>query len=285
MFSCLLLSVFDVNGQVPGKAQVFDESRCPVFQNGNPGQPNVEVTFFDTLNNVVAVCNCQLTGNELKCHNCKPNDSDFYYYQVVRPPDTIDTLNCFSSVYLSVTLSYFNVQLKDGKVVLDWETLSEINNSHFRVERSADGSFHDVVGKKKGNGTTSQPNQYQFSDEFPDPKKKYYRIVQVDIDGVETIYPWHTPYKVNLLEQATKVTLAPNPNNGYFNFIVHEGGLYRQLDIYELTGKRIRKFSLVRGANWIFSDLPTGTYIVKAWGDGYLVKQTLLVDKSLGATY
>ncbi len=72
---------------------------------------------------------------------------------------------------------------RNGKVLLEWETVSETNNSHFVVERSYEGRDYEKIGSVKGAGTTSVPQFYDFVDERPQTGKNYYRLKQVDFDG------------------------------------------------------------------------------------------------------
>lgn len=67
--------------------------------------------------------------------------------------------------------------------LLDWETASEVNNDYFSVERLNENGYYVVLGIVDGNGTTSQANQYTFTDEAPISGTNYYRIRQVDFNG------------------------------------------------------------------------------------------------------
>ena len=66
---------------------------------------------------------------------------------------------------------------------LKWETLSEINNAGFEIERSTDGSIFKKVGFVKGNGNTSSSSEYLFDDYNIQFKNYYYRLKQIDFDG------------------------------------------------------------------------------------------------------
>ncbi len=79
-------------------------------------------------------------------------------------------------------LSFTGRIMEDEKILLEWITVSEENNRHFVVERSADGQHFDALGVIAGNGTTDVQQQYQLVDQHPLPVG-YYRLMQVDYDG------------------------------------------------------------------------------------------------------
>lgn len=88
-----------------------------------------------------------------------------------------------SCIVTPVELMDFDAYAEDCEVQLEWATASEIDNSHFNVERSADGYNFRTIGKVEGNGTTSDIMNYAFRDENPSATN-YYRLKQMDYDGV-----------------------------------------------------------------------------------------------------
>ncbi|MEL6132504.1 MAG: PKD domain-containing protein [Bacteroidota bacterium] len=70
-----------------------------------------------------------------------------------------------------------------GRVALRWETATELNNSHFIVQRSADGVMFSDIVEVNGAGTTSNKSSYQAFDASPIDGQVYYRLKQVDFDG------------------------------------------------------------------------------------------------------
>lgn len=72
----------------------------------------------------------------------------------------------------------------DGnKMLVEWSTATEQNNSHFTVQRSQDGSVFKDLGEVKGNGTTNVTSNYRFTDEAAPGGMLYYRIKQTDFNG------------------------------------------------------------------------------------------------------
>lgn len=124
-------------------------------------------------------------------------------------------------VPLPIELISFSARAIEGQVVLDWQTLTEINNDYMAVERSSDGQDFQEVGMVKGAGTTFIPQSYELWDNKPFKGINYYRLRQVDYDGTTTyskivsvvfegqgwgvqVFPTLTPDFVNIrLDQAT----------------------------------------------------------------------------------
>ncbi|MFK7954170.1 MAG: T9SS type A sorting domain-containing protein [Ekhidna sp.] len=87
-------------------------------------------------------------------------------------------------VTLPVELLYFNAESNLDGVQLEWSTASELNNSHFSIERSIDQVNFNVIAQISGNGTTSNQQYYSFKDYKPG-SVNYYRLIQYDYDGSE----------------------------------------------------------------------------------------------------
>lgn len=83
---------------------------------------------------------------------------------------------------LPTKLTQFNALPKSHSVELIWETASEINNSHFNVERSTNGRDFTTIGTVKGKGNSQTLIKYKFTDQSPNPGKNFYRLKQVDVD-------------------------------------------------------------------------------------------------------
>jgi hypothetical protein len=93
----------------------------------------------------------------------------------------------FSQVVIPVELSSLSASVTDGKVVLDWQTSSEKNNSGFEIERKTGEEEFAKIGSVKGNGTTTAVHQYQFVDNKLVKAGKYsYRLKSIDFDGTFT---------------------------------------------------------------------------------------------------
>lgn len=88
-------------------------------------------------------------------------------------------LNC----PLPVELVDFYGQHFEGVNELFWSTASELNSSHFIIEKSRDGENWTVWDQTKGQGNTSQVSAYKMTDADLEPIVNYYKLIQVDNDG------------------------------------------------------------------------------------------------------
>lgn len=88
----------------------------------------------------------------------------------------------FTNTTLPVTFLSFSASRTNGTVQLTWETTSEINNSHFEIQRSATGSDWETIGTVAA-GTSPLTNNYVYTDGTPSASETQYRIRQVDLDG------------------------------------------------------------------------------------------------------
>ena len=83
---------------------------------------------------------------------------------------------------LPITLSDFQSNRIKDKVFLKWETQSEVNFSHFILERSTDSKTFYEIGKvsalKRASGS-----QYNFTDTPEAATTNYYRLKSIDNDG------------------------------------------------------------------------------------------------------
>jgi photosystem II stability/assembly factor-like uncharacterized protein len=121
-------------------------------------------------------------------------------------------LRGYADPAVPVELVSFSANTADGKVVLKWETATEINNSGFSIERSADKSSWSGLGFVSGMGTSTERNTYSFTDADPVFGKGYYRLKQIDYSGA---YEYS-----NIIEVDANVVLSysleqnyPNPFN------------------------------------------------------------------------
>ena len=85
---------------------------------------------------------------------------------------------------LPVELTSFTASVINNKVVLNWQTNSEVNNSGFDVERSSTANNNwNKIGFVEGYGTTTEQHSYSYTDKETLSGKLAYRLKQIDNDG------------------------------------------------------------------------------------------------------
>jgi Secretion system C-terminal sorting domain/BNR/Asp-box repeat len=93
------------------------------------------------------------------------------------------------SITVPVEFTEFTASALSGSVLLKWKTATEINNLGFEIERSQlndsdiNGNNFRLVGFVRGNGTTTEINNYSFNDEDLASGVYKYRLKQIDFDG------------------------------------------------------------------------------------------------------
>lgn len=96
---------------------------------------------------------------------------------------TIYPFDVSCAIVLPVEMVSFTAERSGHVALLNWETSSEQNNDYFTVERLNENGVFNQIGIVDGNGTTSQPSYYSFTDETPLPGTNYYRLRQTDYNG------------------------------------------------------------------------------------------------------
>jgi hypothetical protein len=122
---------------------------------------------------------------------------------------------------LPITLLNFDAVYSGGKVIINWTTLTEINNNFFAVERSRDGFNFEIISSLKGAGNSSSPLSYQIIDKNPLPGINYYRLKQVDFDNK---YKDSKIISVKTFMNDKDISVFPNPVVGA-DFSVSIAGL------------------------------------------------------------
>ncbi len=84
---------------------------------------------------------------------------------------------------LPVELTAFTGTKVDGSVELFWETIAEVNNYGFDVERKPESGKWEKIGFVNGHGNSNSPKQYVFVDDNPPSEDLQYRLKQIDFDG------------------------------------------------------------------------------------------------------
>ncbi len=86
---------------------------------------------------------------------------------------------------LPIELLWFNGQRQnDGTNIIKWASATETNNDYFMVKRSSDAANWETIGIIDGAGNSDSEKDYQVIDRNPPPGLNYYRLTQVDFNGM-----------------------------------------------------------------------------------------------------
>ncbi len=164
-------------------------------------------------------------------------------------------------VPLPVELSNIKAKQVGNHILIEWHTLSELNNDYFVVERAFYDEF-ESIGNLKGAGTVSLVQQYEFADSSPQSGINYYRLKQVDFDG-------STDYSriVSASYIDGELSVFPNPTKGEF-YLSHEL-FHGKLSLRNTLGQKIIDLN------------PTQTIDISTFTPGIYILVVALADKQL----
>ncbi len=184
-----------------------------------------------------------------------------------------------AAAILPTKLSQFNALAKSQSVELAWETATEVNNSHFVVERSTNGRDFQPIGEVKGKGNSSTTVRYRFTDRTPIVGKNFYRLKQVDLDKSFN-YSKVISAKINSL--AHTETIYPVPATQAVHIKLHADKKEPvQLNILDRTGNAKGSFNRIAeiGDN-IFTipvnTLISGNYVLQIRRESSITKRSFI---------
>ncbi len=189
---------------------------------------------------------------------------------------------------IPVELTSFTASARGSFVVLDWSTATEKNNRGFEIERKNSDEIENWqrIGYVEGNGTTTIPHSYSYTDHLNNFGNFTYRLKQIDFDGsfeysneIE-VKGGDIPYDYNLSQN------YPNPFNPstVINFDLPEAAKVR-LVVYNVLGQVVR--TLADGnyeagsykKNFDGSDLSSGIYIYELRANNIVLKHKMILMK------
>ncbi len=202
---------------------------------------------------------------------------------------------------LPVQLAYFRAELNQPRtaVLLEWGTLSELNNYGFEVQRRTanDTVFRTLPhGFVPGHGTTGVPQFYSFADSNMPSGVLYYRLKQIDLDGR---FHFTDAVRVDVLlavqrsHRAARFALEqnyPNPVNPTttIRFEIPElgqtvGDVKATLKVYDVLGRDVA--TLVREdlapgryeVTWTAEGFSSGVYVYRLQAGPFVAERKLII--------
>jgi|GEM_PF-2063209 len=288
--------------------RVWNDVNYDGLRDGNePGIPNITVLAMDMSGNVVASATTGTDGSYLLDYIQK----DFYYVEFILPngyiptnanvgsDDSIDSDVDYSNGNMS-SASFFvtpgeHVHSIDLGLVLDvlpltwndiwgehrkshnhisWSTLSEVNTSHFVVERSLSlTEGFAKIGSVLAQGHAQDLSEYYFSDHnLEEAGTYYYRIKQLDIDGR---YSYSKVIAIEVVQapEFALVSIYPNPVSEILRITTESSTDIKQMEamLIDANGRVVEvsnfmDFDIVPGRKEYqidVSDFPAGSYTLK----------------------
>lgn len=173
--------------------------------------------------------------------------------------------------------SFSGVCVEDGISQISWSTASEFNSKEFIVQRSEDGIHYKNIAVVPSSGNSDSPKHYSIKDTASSANSSYYRLVQVDYDGKQTIYSF---IQVRCGEVSYMNIFYAQP--GITVEISADKNKEIGLNVYEISGRLIHHENkqILRGFNRfdlnLQKKLANGIYIIQMV-DGDDVSSTKLM--------
>jgi hypothetical protein len=166
---------------------------------------------------------------------------------------------------LPVELLSFTAECANESIILKWQTASEYNSSHFEIEKSTDGLNWNTIGQLPAAGNSNELLSYSLEDASKRTNTSYYRLNQVDIDGLQKYYGPISPMceSVNHLNGKT----IPNPSNNEFWLQISSAEQQKiTYVLQDINGTKILEntVELLPGSNMfpIRETIPSGMYFI-----------------------
>ncbi len=197
-----------------------------------------------------------------------------------------DDYQLIDLLFIPVELTSFSASVTGlGDVVLNWSTATETNNHMFEIERRAETGEYFTIGFVNGAGTTTEPQNYVYTDRTVETGKYFYRLKQMDFDGRyeysdEVEIDVNGPLSFNLEQN------YPNPFNPSTNikYSVAESG-HITLSVYNTVGEEVAilvdgfKESGFFEVAFDATNLPSGVYLYRLQSENSVQLKKMMLLK------
>ncbi len=191
---------------------------------------------------------------------------------------------------LPVELTSFVSVINGNSVTLNWSTNTETNNAGFDIERSGINGSWTKIGTVSGNGTSTTPHSYSFTDRAIASGKYNYRLKQTDFNGN---FEYHNLGNEVIIGIPMKYDLSqnyPNPFNPStkINYDLPADGKVA-IRLFDMSGKEVAvlvnevKTAGYHTIDFNASNLSSGVYLyrisVEGNGNNFVDTKKLMLVK------
>lgn len=203
--------------------------------------------------------------------NCYANN--IYYAAVFCAFPT--TVLIASTSVLPVKLVSFSGVENENKILLEWETSYEEDNSGFVVQKLIENDWKDlgfIAASKKEQG----PYKYFFHDGTALKEHNYYRLKQLDINRK---FSYSRVIEVGFQGSYNFLKIYPNPFSKEVFVQINTSKNYDKLVIFNSLGRAVKVIDNVQELVRLdLSDLERGVYILQLWNNSKM--ESIRVIKS-----
>lgn len=261
---------------------------------------NIDLGNFDVRvstdgNSFNTIGNLNAASPSTNCSNFGPltlgtayNNQPNLYIRLYKLNDAVTALNrlrldniTLQATALPVELTFFQTEVSDNqKVNIRWETATEINSSHFIVERSRDAVNYKSIAQIEAAGSSISKKTYSFTDESALFGTNYYRLSQIDKDGTQQVF---RPQAIIIDDTYLPFGVFPNPSVGANFKVKVEDSDEAILKLTDFSG-RVIGMNISKSTQTILEINPSepltfGTYILEVQTLGSLKKHRILILK------
>lgn len=191
--------------------------------------------------------------------------------------------------------SFTGRALSRNRVLLEWRTISELNNYGFEIQKASEqnGRFETIAGSfVPGHGTTIEPRDYSWTDANASASLPYYRLKQIDLDGTVNYFdPIRVSMPTAVGEQSVPTEFSleqnyPNPFNPstVIRFALPHDAMVT-LEVFNSLGQRVatllneRREAGYHQSTFDGTNLASGIYVYKLHAGDFLASRKLLLVK------
>jgi hypothetical protein len=191
---------------------------------------------------------------------------------------------------LPVELSSFVSVINVNNVTLNWSTSTETNNAGFDIERSVINGTWSKIGTVSGNGTSTTPHSYSFTDRAVASGKYNYRLKQTDFNGNFEYHNLGNEVNIGVPDKYDLSQNYPNPFNPStkINYDLPADGKVA-IKLFDMSGKEVAslvnevKTAGYHTVNFNASNLSSGVYFysisVEANGNNFTATKKMMLVK------
>lgn len=163
-----------------------------------------------------------------------------------------------STIALPVTWQSFSARVgTSGRIQVDWATSTELNASHFEIQRSTDAVTFSTIGTLKAASKSKISTTYRYEEEMLPKGTYYYRVKEVDVDGKYDL----TRITSVRVEGTETVRVYPNPATDVIT--VESAQKMSKIQIFSSTGTLLRTVEPAQQSVQLnISGLPKGLYVI-----------------------
>lgn len=143
---------------------------------------------------------------------------------------------------LPVEFLYFNARLEERDIVLNWSTISELNNKRYEIQHatpSLKAPMFKAIGSLNGAGTTTEVQYYNYTIKNIIPGTHYFRLKQIDFDGSFSYSSIQALTIKETLPRKLFPSFLPKASARKIYIKINEGGNYK-IEIISISGHLLR---------------------------------------------